>query len=202
MKQTVENAIKNRIYGHGRGWIFTPKHFIDLGSPGAIRFVLFNLRKKNFIRRLSQGVYDYPAHHDVLGTLSPNVDAVAKALSEKYGFRIQPAGAHAANLTGISDQVPGKVIFLTDGPSKKIKIGNIEIFFKHTSLNNMFAAGSREALVVQAFKFMQKKHIDAAALAKAKRILKGSTRKDFDKNLKHAPDWIRKILFDLMETEL
>ena len=202
MKQTVENAIKNRIYGHGRGWTFTPKHFIDLGSAGSIRFLLYTLRKKKFIRRISQGIYDYPANHDVLGKLSPNVDAVAKALSEKFGFRIQPAGAHAANLTGISEQVPGRVVFLTDGPSRKVKIVNLEISFRHTSLNNMFAAGSREALIVQAFIHMQKKHIDSAVLAKAKRILKGSTRKDFEKNLKHAPDWIRKILFDLMENEL
>jgi hypothetical protein len=202
MSQTVENAIKSRIYGHGRGWIFTPKHFVDLGSPSAIRFVLFSLRKKNFIRRLSQGVYDYPAQHEVLGTLSPGVDAIAKALAEKYGFRIQPAGAYAANLIGISEQVPGRVIFMTDGPSKKVKVGKIEISFKHTSLNNMFAAGTPEGLVIQAFKFMGQSHIDPKVLAATKRLLKKSNRRDFEKNLKFAPAWIRKILFVLVEGEI
>jgi hypothetical protein len=202
MKQTVENAIKSRIFGHGKGWVFTPKHFVGLGSPEAIRFALFSLRKKKVIRRLAQGLYDYPREHKVLGTVSPSVDAIAQALSEKHGFKIQPTGAYAANLIGLSEQVPGKVIFLTDGSSNKIVVGKIEISFRHTTLKNMFAAGSREALVVQAFKFMKKEHLDSAMLERTKKVLKGSTRKEFEKNLKFAPDWIRTILFDLMENEL
>ena len=197
MKQTVENNIKNKIYGHGRGWVFTLSHFVGLGSPSAILFVIFNLHKENFIRRLSQGIYDYPEQHKELGTLSPSVDAIAKALSEKYGLRIQPSGAYAANLIGLSEQVPGRVVFLTDGPSKKLKVGKIEISFKHTTLNNMFAAGSREALVIQAFKFMKKKHINQVMLETTKRFLKDSKDKEFEKNLKYAPEWIRKILFDI-----
>ena len=201
-KQTVESRIRKRIYGHGGGWVFTPKHFLGLGSSSAIRFVLFTLHKNGFIRRISQGIYDYPLHHDDLGTLSPNIEAVAKAIAEKQGFRIQPSGAYAANMIGLSEQVPGRVVFLTDGPSKKTKVGKLEISFRHTSLNNMFAAGTREALVVQAFKFMGRQHIDKIRLEQTKRVLKGSTRKDFEKNLKHAPEWIRSILFALMEKEL
>lgn len=32
--------------------------------------------------------------------------------------RLQPSGAYAANLLGLSEQVPAKVVFLTDGPSR------------------------------------------------------------------------------------
>ncbi len=202
MNQTIENTIKSKIYGHGRGWVFTPKNFIGLGSSGSIRQVLFNLHKEKVIRRIAQGIYDYPRKHAVLGTLSPSVDKIVKAISEKNDFRIQPSGAYAANMIGLSDQVPGRVVFLTDGPSKKLKVGKLEISLKHTSLKNMFAAGSREALVIQAFKFMTKKHIDQVMLTKTKRLLKNSTRREFEKNLKFAPEWIRKILFDLMENEL
>ena len=200
--QTVESAVKSTIYGHGRGWVFTPKHFLGVGSPTAVRFVLFKLQKEKFIRRLSQGIYDYPGHHEVLGILSPNVDAVAKALCEKYGLKVQPSGAYAANLIGLSEQVPGRVVFLTDGASKKIKVGKIEISFRHTTLRNMFAVGSREALVIQAFRHIQKKHVDQTVLERTKRFLKGSSRKEFEKNIRHAPEWIRKTLSDLMEKEL
>jgi hypothetical protein len=202
MRQTVENAIKSKIYGHGRGWAFTPKHFSGLGSPEAIRLVLFTLQKENFIRRVLRGVYDYPKHHQLLGLLSPDVESVVRALAEKNGFKIQPAGAYAANVIGLSDQVPGRAIFLTDGPSKKFKLGKLEVTLKHTSLNNMHAAGSREALAVQAMKFMQQKNIDEDMLGKIKNLLKGSTRTEFEKNLKHAPEWIRALLFKLMENEL
>lgn len=202
MKQTVESAIKSKIYGHGRGWAFTPKHFSGLGSPEAIRFVLFNLQKQNLIRRVIRGVYDYPKQHRLLGVLSPDVDAVVKALSEKNGFKVQPTGAYAANAIGLSEQVPGQAVFLTDGPSKKFKLGKLQITLKHTSLKNMFAAGSREALAVQALKFMQQKNVDEYMLGKIKKLLKGSARPEFERNLKYAPEWIRVMLFKLMENEL
>lgn len=202
MSQSIEKTIINRIYGHGRGWVFTPKHFVDLGSSESIRFALHRLYKEKIIRRLSQGIYDYPKQHKTLGILSPSVEAITKALAEKHGFKIQPSGAYAANLIGLSEQVPGKIVFLTDGPSKKVVVGKTEIVFRHTILKNMFAAGSREALLIQAFKFMKQKNISPAMLKKAQRFLKGSTRKEFEKNLKYAPAWIRSILIKLMENEL
>ncbi len=202
MTQTVETAIKSKIYGHGRGWVFTPKHFLGLGSPGAIRFVLFTLRKEDFIRRISQGLYYYPIQHETLGTLSPSVEGVAKAIAEKHGFRIQPSGAYAANAISLSEQVPGRVVFLTDGPSRKAKVGKIVISFRHTSLRNMFAAGSREGVVIQAMKFMGRQHLNQIRLDQIKRVLKGSNRKDFERNLKYAPEWIRTLLFKLMENDL
>lgn len=30
--QTIDSKIRSRIYGHGKGWVFTPKHFQGLGS--------------------------------------------------------------------------------------------------------------------------------------------------------------------------
>jgi hypothetical protein len=201
MKQTVENAIKSRIYGHGRGWVFTPKHFSELGSPEAVRLVLFNLQKQNLIRRILRGVYDYPKQHHLLGTLAPKPDAVVQALAEKNGFRVQPYGAYAANVIGLSDQVQGRAIFLTDGPSKKFKVGNLEIHLKRTSLKNMYAAGSREAFAIQAMKFMQKKNIDEHMLERLKNFLQASPRKHFEKNVQHAPNWIRSLLLKLMEND-
>lgn len=202
MSQHIVNTVKSKIYGHGRGWVFTPQHFADLGSDTGVRTALSRLQKEKIIRRISQGIYDYPQMHKTLGILSPSVDAVAKAFAEKNGAQIQASGAYAANLIGLSQQVPGRAVFLTDGPTGKIKIGKLELSFKKTTVKNMFAAGSREALVIQAFKFMTAKHIDQPALTATKKFLKGTTRKQFEKNLRFAPHWIRALLFNLMEHEL
>ena len=202
MTQNIVNAVKNKIYGHGRGWVFTPRHFSDLGSDTGVRTALSRLQKEKVIRRVAQGIYDYPRTHKTLGVLSPSVDAIAKAFAEKNGAQIQASGAYAANLIGLSDQVPGRVIFLTDGPTGKLKVGKLEISFKKTTVRNMFAAGSREAVVIQAFKFMKEKNINQIMLETTKKFLKESTRNKFEKNLKLAPHWIRVILFSLMENEL
>jgi len=66
----------------------------------------------------------------------------------------------------------------------------------------MFSAGSKEAMVIQALKFMGQKHIDKNMQDAAKRFLKGTTRREFERNIKFAPRWIRVLLLDLMENEL
>jgi Family of unknown function (DUF6088) len=73
MSQSIEAAVKNRITDHGRGWCFTPMHFSDLGSDASIRKALSQLQKQNIIRRLAQGVYDYPKMHDLLGLIPPDL---------------------------------------------------------------------------------------------------------------------------------
>ena len=78
---------------------------IGLSVP-AIDKALQRLVARGGLRRLSRGLYDKPRHDEVLGTLWPSVDAVVQALVGKHKLRVQPAGAYAANLLGLSEQVP------------------------------------------------------------------------------------------------
>jgi anthranilate phosphoribosyltransferase len=199
MRQSIETKIKNRIIEHGHGWCFAPIHFADLGSDASIRKALSHLQKQKFIRTLVRGLYDYPKEHDVLGVIPPDLNEVAKAIAEKNGVQIQLAGAHAANLVGLSMQVPGRVIFLTENPSKKMKIGNQEIIFKKTTRKNMFSAGTREGLLIQALKNLGKDHIDQKARMQISKFLKDSTEEEIKKNMKFAPVWIRTLVFEIME---
>jgi len=104
--RTLENTILQVIVGRKRGWVFTPRRFVRLGDPRAIGVALTHLRRKGVIRRLARGLYDYPRQHPQLGSLSASVDAIADALSDRDASRLQPSGAYAANLLGLSDQVP------------------------------------------------------------------------------------------------
>lgn len=198
MRNSIEIVVKNRIIDHGRGWCFTSMHFSDLGSDASIRKALSQLQKQNIIRRLAQGIYDYPKIHDLLGIIPPDLNEVAKAIAEKNGVQIQPAGAHAANLVGLSAQVPGQIIFLTEGPSRKVKIGNQEIAFKKTTKKIMSSAGTREGLLIQALKNLGKDHIDQIARAQVAKFLKDSNEKEIRENMKFAPAWIRALVFEIM----
>lgn len=130
--QTIDKRIVSRIYGRGRDIVFTPTQFLDLGSRRAVDVVLHRLAKAGTIRRLSRGLYDYPKQHPTFGVMFPSPEAVAKALAGKDATRFQPSGAYAANLLGLSDQVPAKIVFLTDGRAKRVKIGRQEILLKRT----------------------------------------------------------------------
>jgi anthranilate phosphoribosyltransferase len=199
MRLSIDLKVKNRIIKHRRGWCFTPMHFLDLGSDASVRKALSHLQKQKIIRRLTRGVYDYPKKHDLLGTIPPDLYEVAKAIAAKNGVQILPAGAHAANLVGLSTQVPGRIIFLTEGPSKKVKIGNQEIVFKKTTKKIMSSAKTREGLLIQAMKNLGKDHIDQTAREKAAKFLKDSSEKEIRNNMKFAPAWIRAIVFEIME---
>src|SRR5271165_7085278 len=116
--QSVDSQILARIRGRGEGSVLVPGDFLDLGSREAVDLALHRLARKATIRRLARGVYDFPKKHPVLGLLSPSADAVARALAGRDRTRLQPAGAYAANILGLSEQVPAKAVFLTDGPSR------------------------------------------------------------------------------------
>ena len=103
--------------------MFTPADFVDLAGRAAVDQTLSRLAKASTLRRLARGVYLYPQQHRSLGELRPSAEVIAKALAGRDRTRLQPSGAYAANLLGLSEQVPMKVVFLTDGPSRLVRVG-------------------------------------------------------------------------------
>src|SRR5437588_7556324 len=160
--QSIDLRILATIHGRGRGSVFVPADFLDLGSRQAIDIALHRLAQKGTIRRLARGVYDFPKEHPVLGPLQPSAEAVANALAGRDRPRLQPAGAYAANALGLSEQVPAKAVFLTDGPSRTVKIGPMTIQLRRTTTRNMAAAGRLSGLVIQALREVGKDHMTAA----------------------------------------
>ena len=198
--QTIDSRLKSRIYGHGRGSVFTPNDFLDLGGRDAVDKALSRLAARGVIRRLARGLYEYPRKHPELGTLSPNLEKVAKALAGKHRIRLQPAGAYAANLLGLSEQVPAKIVFLTDGPSRTVKIGRQEIQLRRTTPRNMAAAGRLSGLLMQAFRSLGRQHITRQRLDHLKRILPAKERKQLIKDLPLAPTWMHPFFRELAES--
>jgi hypothetical protein len=197
--QVLERQLKRRIYGSGRGSVFTPTHFLDLGSRGAIDMALSRMVAEDTIRRLARGVYDYPKLHPILGMLSPSAEEIAKALAGRDRTRLQPAGAYAVNLLGLSEQVPAKAVFLTDGASRTVQIGSMTIQLRRTTPRNMAAAGRLSGLVIQAFRELGKDHITPERVAHLKRTLPDRERRSLMKDLKLAPAWMHRIFRELAE---
>ena len=198
--QTIDSKIKSRIYGHGRGAVFTPNDFLDLGGRDAVDKALSRLAAGGTIRRLARGLYEYPREHPELGTLSPDIQKVAKALAGKDRIRLQPAGAYATNLLGLSEQVPAKVVFLTDGPSRMVKIGRQEIQLRRTTPRTM-AAGRLSGLLMQGFRHLGREHITPKRMAHLKRTLPVKEREQLIKDLPLAPAWMHPFFRELAETK-
>jgi Family of unknown function (DUF6088) len=172
---------------------------LDLGSRQAVDLVLHRLARKGTIRRLARGVYDYPKQHPVLGPLSPPADIIARALAGRDRTRLQPTGAYAANALGLSEQVPAKAVFLTDGPSRTVKIGPMTIQLRRTTPRNMEAAGRLSGLVIQALRALGVEHVTQERIAHLRRSLPADERRELLKDLRLAPAWMHPILRKLAE---
>jgi len=196
---STESKAMNRIYGHGRGWVFTPAHLADLGTRDAVASALKRFKAAGVIRQLARGLYDYPVEHPVLGTVAPSADAIARALVVRNAIRLQPSGAYAANVLGLSEQVPSRIVFLTDGPARKVKIGKQEIILQHTTPRNMATAGSKSGTLIQALRYLGQDHVDEKVVATLRRHISPEDRAAIRKDLRHAPAWIADLLRPLTE---
>lgn len=180
----------SRIYGRGKGGVFTPNDFLDLGSRGAVDLSLHRLTKLGTIRRIARGLYHYPESHPLLGEVSPSIEAVAKALASSEQVKLQPSGAYAANLLRLSEQVPAKVVFLTSGRARKVKLGKLVVELRPTTPRKMAAAGRTSGLVLAALRYLGKEHITAERIAHLRKTLSAEDRKRLLTDLPSAPAWL------------
>jgi hypothetical protein len=153
MAQSVKDRVLYRIHSKGRGWAFSATDFTGDFARWKADRSLADLAKEGKIRRIVQGLYDYPMYSDILKKeIAADIHMEAVALARKYGWRIYPDGNTALNYLGISTQIAAKHIYLSDGPSKRYEIGNRILTFKHTATKETALRYANTALVIQAMK--------------------------------------------------
>lgn len=198
---SVDTQVLERIRSNKSEWIFTPADFADLGSRAAVASALKRHKAAGTIRQYARGLYGVPRKHALLGDLLPGIDAVIAALERRYGMRFHPAGAYAANMLGLSEQVPAKVVFLTDGPSRRIRVGPMDITLKHTAPRNMAAAGRLSGLLIQALRNLGPVHVTPARIRALRKRLPESERRGLLKDISLAPAWMRPFFLELAREE-
>ena len=199
LTKSIDSQVLTAIRSRGRGSVFVPTDFLEIGSREAVDITLHRLARKGTIRRLARGVYDFPKEHPLLGPLSPSAEAVAKALAGRDRTRLQPAGAYAANALGLSDQVPAKAVFLTDGPTRTVKIGRTTIQLRRTTAKNMAAAGRLSGLLIQALRELGEQHVTPERREHLKRTIPADKRRELLKDLPLAPAWMHPIFRELAQ---
>jgi hypothetical protein len=197
---STDSKVLDRIRGQGPGWVFTPAHLTDLGTRNAVASALKRFKAAGTIRQLARGLYDYPVQDSLLGTVTPSADAIAHALAARDAIRLQPSGAYAANVLGLSEQVPSRIVFLTDGPARKVKIGKREILLQHTTPRNMATAGRKSGTLTQALRYLGQDQVDKEILATIRRQITDSDRPILRDDLRYAPAWIADLLRPFTES--
>ncbi len=193
-RPVVENKVAETLHKLQKGSILFVDDFLDFGNSESIKKALFRLKEKGLLIRVAHGIYLYPKKDKDLGVLYPSAEEIAIAIAKRDKARIIPTGVQALNKLGLSTQVPLKVVFLTDGAARSIKIGKRTITFKKTSPKNLMAKGEISGLVIQALKSIGQNKIEDDILNKLLTILKKEKKQIILHDAKLAPAWINKIL--------
>jgi hypothetical protein len=191
---TATDSIFLKIKDLGKGAVFTPKDFLDVAGRGMVDMTLKKFVSEGKVRRLARGLYDIPKQSKLLRTqLSPDIDAVARAIARRFRWRIVPSGAYAANLLGLSTQVPAKIVYLADGidRTKTFTIGSRSLIFRASRPRGFGGTDNPiSAVVIQALRYLGKEGITRQSITTLRGRLPNKARQQLLRDARYASDWI------------
>ena len=112
------------------GAVLHPKALLHLGSRAAIDQALSRLARSGRLLRVCQGIYVRPVETR-FGPRPPAVDRVITSLSTLWGETIVPCGGAEANVLGLTTQVPVRSVYLTSGPNRLLRFGEVVVELRH-----------------------------------------------------------------------
>lgn len=168
--------------------MFSSSDFMDIAPRLNISQSLSRLAKQGTIRRLGHGIYDYPQQSKIFGTVPPDPHAVAKVLAGDE--IIFPCGAKAANMLGLSTQVPAQLVYLTNGRSRKRTTNKTTIIFEHAKVPLLPQLSDKTNLVLQALYWTDKNGIDDQIIRRCAKILSDSDIRSLYSVVGKLPGWL------------
>lgn len=191
----VQANVLDYIRHQGAGQVYTSKDLLHLGTRAAIDQALSRLAKAGDIQRLSRGLYCLPRTNPRLGiVVGPDADEIARALARQTGSRIAPSGALAANQLGLSPQVPAKNVYLTDGRSREVHVGNQVFVMKHVAPKELPIGSPLSAAIFQALRYLGTGSIDDDVLTRLRRRLSSKQRRELLKDACYTTGWIGDVV--------
>lgn len=191
---SVQDKLVTRLKRLCRGKVVTPKDFLDLGTRDATDQAIHRLVKTGLLIRLGRGLYHFPRENARLGlTPPPAPDDIAAALGRQLGSRVTPSGALAANQLGLSTQVPTLLVYHTDGRSRSLRVGKLQLRFKHVAPKELPAGSPTSAAVFQALRFIGRDAVDRRVVATLRSRLTPVQRRTLARDAKYAADWMMDV---------
>lgn len=194
----TDNVVRERILNLERGAIFFPSDFDDIATDTAARQTLSRMVKSGEIIRVSRGIYCYPRSNPAFGLdiIPPSAEDIAQRVAERDKVKIIPTGDQALNQLGLSTQVPGNAVYITNGARKKINLGKgRSIVFRESNEFRLFDFKSRVMmLAVSAMRSIGKDKIADNILTAIRKIVRNVSPEIYKHDIRLAPVWVRKQL--------
>jgi hypothetical protein len=98
----------------------------------------------------------------------------------------------AANLLGLSEQVPARAVYLTDGLSRTVAVSGRTLSFKRTAPRDLLA-NEKIGTLVQALLFLGRDAVGAVVIEKLRQLLSPAERTRFSKDARYTTGWIADV---------
>ncbi len=200
---SITKQILTKIKNKPKGWVFTAADFSGLRTtPEAVRQALSRLCRKGEISRIRHGIYERPRVHPVLGKLPPHLAEVARAIARRDGFKLQVSGSAAANELGLSTQVPGRLVYLTPGPSHTIEISGRAIEFRHVHPRRFSVGpGTLAGSTFHALLHLGPRGLSQQNIERLRSRLPEEAKRCLERNASAGPSWAREPINQICVSE-
>ena len=189
-KNSVMEAVKTKVSKRRRGEPFSAVELGEIGSRAAVHQALSRLARAKKIERVARGIFVKPRVSPILGNLAVPAAKIVEAAVRVSKSRLELSGAEAANRLGLSTQVAAKTVYLTDGPSRTIHIGQQEVELRHRSAKSLIGIGSEAGHVIQALRHLGKQAITSKSVEQLKKTLPNKSKEELLKLIRQAPFWM------------
>jgi len=102
----------------------------------------------------------------------------------------------------MSEQVPARIEFLTDGTSRTVQVGPMRIVLKRTTPRQMAGAGRSSGMIIQALRSLGPAHVGPERIDRLRRTLPTKERQALLDDLALAPSWMRPLLRQIAHEEI
>lgn len=198
---SIYTLIRDTIIDKGVGKIHFLSDFTDY-DPESVRQAFVRLVKDEVVIRLSPGIFLFPLKTR-FGVAYPSDYEIAKEIARRDSASVLPAGMTAANMVGLSEQVPMKSMFITDGAARTVNVNGRTIIFKRGVPKNFAYKSKTMPLIVAGMKAMGKDDITEDSLESVRRMLAKEAEVNYNDlwdDAALAPEWIRRILVSILSS--
>lgn len=178
--------------------IFFISDYADLGAAETIRKILHEATITGVLEKAGHGIYIKPKISR-FGKVPVPLEKIAREIADRDKCEILPTGSTAANLIGLSTQVPMNLSYITTGSTRTIKIGDRKISFRHASPKNFAAKGSVIPLLIQGIKEIGAENISGVEYEAIRLFIYKQQDPYLQEDLPLAPAWIQRIIKKLMQ---
>lgn len=190
--------IYERIASLEGGSVIFASDFLDLCTERQAGRVLTELEAKGDIKRLARGIYCKPTVTR-FGPLYPDISRIVEAVAKRDHAQVLPSGYTAANMLGLSTQVPMSYTYITSGSSRVLTVEGKTINLQRAVPRNFAYKTRLAALIVQAMKATGAENIGPEEISAIKSaIVKVPDNEAFRSDVLMMPVWMKTIIAPLL----